>query len=308
MTAPVPTRPRRLAYLGNPEAAVPPLRALAEAAPSLDLEVALVVTSPPRRRGRRADPTPTPVGAAAAELGVPVAHDLDALGEADADGGIDLAVVVAYGRLIPVDLLARVPMVNLHFSLLPRWRGAAPVERALMAGDDRTGVCLMEVAEGLDTGGVWARATTAIGSEDTATALRERLSHLGADLLVGWLRGVVADGPGVAEPQVGEPTWAHKLDRADLWLDWDRTADELHRLIRVGGAHTTFRGEPLKAWAAEPTASAGDVAPGTLVGDVVATGGGGLRLVEVQPAGRTRMAFDAWAAGARPRGDERLGA
>jgi len=304
VTAPVPTRPWRLAYLGNPEAAVPPLRALVDAAPSVDLEVALVVTSPPRRRGRRSDPTPTPVGAAALDLGLPVAHDLGALG----DDGFDLAVVVAYGQLIPVDLLARIPMVNLHFSLLPRWRGAAPVERALMAGDQETGVCLMDVAEGLDTGGVRARVATPIGSDDTAADLRERLSGLGAELLVDWLRGFVADGPGVAEPQAGEPTWAHKLDRTDLWLDWDRTADELHRLVRVGGAHTTFRGEPLKAWVAEPAAAPGDVPPGTLVGDVVATGDGGLRLIEVQPAGRTRMAFGAWAVGARPGDNERLGA
>ena len=118
----------------------------------------------------------------------------------------------------------------------------------------------------------------------------------------------MADGPGVAEPQAGEPTWAHKLDRTDLWLDWDRTADELHRLVRVGGAHSTFRGEPLKAWVAEPAAAPGDVPPGTLVGDVVATGDGGLRLIEVQPAGRTRMAFGAWAVGARPGDNERLGA
>lgn len=316
MTAPVPIRPRRLAYLGNPEAAVPPLRALVEAAPSLDLEVVRVVTSPPRRRGRRADPTPTPVGAVALELGLPVAHDLDALtgGRTDgpsvegAAGGIDLAVVVAFGRIIPVDLLDRIPMVNLHFSLLPRWRGAAPVERALMAGDHETGVCLMDVAEGLDTGGVRARAVTPIGPADTAADLRGRLSDLGAEILVDWLRHVTVDGPGAAEPQVGEPTWAHKLDRTDLWLDWDRTAEELHRLVRVGGAHTTFRGESLKAWAAQPVTAPGDVPPGTLVGDVVATGDGGLRLVEVQPAGRTRMAFDAWATGARPDGHERLGA
>lgn len=304
MTAPVPTRPRRVAYLGNPEVAVPPLRSLVDAAPSLGLEVVLAVTSSPRRRGRRAEPTPTPVGAAAAAIGVPVAHDLNVLSGVDAD----LAVVVAYGQIIPVDLLEKVPMVNLHFSLLPRWRGAAPVERALMAGDDKTGVCLIDVAEGLDTGGVRARATTPIGSVETSSELLERLSHLGAGLLVDWLHGVVSDGPGAAQPQEGEPTWAHKLDRSDLWMDWDRTADELHRLVRVGGAHTTFRGEGLKVWAAEPLSSPGDVSAGTLVGDVVATGEGGLRLREVQPAGRTRMAFDAWVVGARPDGDERLGA
>ena len=145
MIAPPPAHPGRLVYLGNPEVAVAPLTALHEAGH----EVALVVTSPDRRRGRRSAPTPTPVGARAMELGIPVAHDLAAV----ADSGADLGVVVAYGRIIPVDVLARVPMVNLHFSLLPRWRGAAPVERALLAGDPTTGVCLMAVAEGLDVGG-----------------------------------------------------------------------------------------------------------------------------------------------------------
>jgi len=306
VTAPVPTRPRRLAYLGNPEVAVPPLRALAGAAAALGLEVVVVVTSPPRRRARRADPTPTPVGAAAAELGLTVAHDLDALGFAD--GGIDLAVVVAYGRIVPVEVLDRFPMVNLHFSLLPRWRGAAPVERAIMAGDAETGVCVMDVAEGLDTGGVRARTAIPIGPDDTAADLRERLADLGANLLVDWLSGVVAGGPGASEPQEGEPTWAHKLDRSDLRLDWDRPAAELHRLVRVGGAHTTFRGEPFKVWAAATVVTPVDAHPGTLAGDVVVAADGGLRLLEVQPAGRNRMPFAAWASGAHPVPDERLGA
>ena len=307
MIAPVPARPRRLAYLGNPEVAVPPLRALAGSAAALGIEVVAVVTSEPRRRGRRADPTPTPVAAVATEIGIDVVHDLD-----DLNGlGVDLGVVVAYGRLLSVQLLARIPMVNLHFSLLPRWRGAAPVERALLAGDTETGVCIMDLAEGLDTGGVRARTTTPIGPHETADDLRDRLADLAADLLVGWLDGLIADGPDEPEPQLGEPTWAHKLGRDDLRLDWGQPAAELHRLVRVGGAHTTYRGESLKVWAAEIVpqvgGSAGVTAPGVLVDDVVATSDGGLRLVKVQAAGRARMTFGAWSLGARPHPDERLG-
>jgi len=303
VTIVVPARPRRLAYLGNPEVAVPPLDALVKAAPGLGLEVVLAVTAPSRRRGRRAEPTPTPVGELALSLGVPVVHDLKDLCGVD----VDLAIVVAYGRIIPVELLNRLPMVNLHFSLLPRWRGAAPVEWALLAGDAETGVCLMDVAEVLDTGGVRARSTTAIGRDETAAELRKRLSALGARLLVEWLTKWIVDGPGPVDPQVGEPSWARKLHRSDLRLDWARPADELHRMVRVGGAHTTCRSQPLKVWAAEVVASTGEATVGTLVGDVVATGHGGLRLLEVQPAGRTRMAFADWAAGAHLGLDERLG-
>ncbi|HRA35850.1 MAG TPA: methionyl-tRNA formyltransferase, partial [Acidimicrobiales bacterium] len=134
-------------YFGTPEIAVPPLRALAAAG----FDVALVVTGADKRRGRRGAPTPTPVKAAALELGVEVTDDPDRA----ATVGADLGVVVAYGRILRRPLLERIPLVNLHFSLLPRWRGAAPVERAILAGDTTTGVCVMAVEEGLDTGPVY---------------------------------------------------------------------------------------------------------------------------------------------------------
>ncbi len=295
MIAPPPAHPGRLVYLGNPEVAVAPLTALHEAGH----EVVLVVTSPERRRGRRSAPTPTPVAVRAADLGIPVAHDLAAV----LDSGADLGVVVAYGRLIPVGVLAMLPMVNLHFSLLPRWRGAAPVERALLAGDPTTGVCLMELAEGLDTGGVHARVEEPIRSSDTADGLRERLAVIGARLLVDSLeRGLSAP---VA--QEGTVTHAHKLHREDRRLDWDRPAADLERLVRVGGAWTTFRGEDLKVWRAAVVDEAVSAASGTMSGDQVATGGGALRLLEVQPASRSRMEASAWLGGARPVADERLG-
>ena len=265
--------------------AVPPLVALHGAG----IVVELVVTGEDRRRGRRAEPTPTPVKSAAIELGIPVAHDLAAL-----DGcAAQLGVVVAFGRLIPADRLARLPMVNLHFSLLPRWRGAAPVERAVLAGDPTVGVCLMAVEEGLDTGAVYATAETPVG-EATADELRHRLADLGAGLLVDAL----GRGLGTPEPQSGPATHAAKIGPEDLRLDWTRSAAELHRVVRVGGAWTTLRGDRLKIWSASVVPSA-DGPPGFLANGVVATGDGGLVLVEVQAAGRARQQYTAWAAGAR---------
>ena len=146
-------------YLGTPAAAVPTLSALHDAG----YEISLVVTGGDRRRGRRSAPTASPVKEAAQRLGLPVSHDLASV----AGCGAQLGVVVAYGRLIPEDLLAEVPMVNLHFSLLPRWRGAAPVERAILAGDAVAGVCVMAVEVGLDTGGVYARSEVPVGHAET---------------------------------------------------------------------------------------------------------------------------------------------
>ncbi len=156
--------PRRLVYLGTPEIAVPPLRALHEAGH----DIVLVVSQPDRRRGRGGAVSPSPVKAAALDLGVPVTDRVDDV----IDAGADLGVVVAYGRLIRPHVLAAVPMVNMHFSLLPRWRGAAPVERAILAGDTVTGVCIMDVADELDAGDVYAVAEVPIGDTTTADQLR----------------------------------------------------------------------------------------------------------------------------------------
>src|SRR4051812_473977 len=153
-----PRYPRRLVYLGTPEMAVPPLRALHAAGH----ELALVVSRPDKRRGRGGLLVPSPVKAAALDLGVPVTDRPDDATEV----GADLGVVVAYGRIIKRPVLERLAMINLHFSSLPRWRGAAPVERALLAGDPTTGVCVMAVEEGLDTGGVYARSELAIGPDE----------------------------------------------------------------------------------------------------------------------------------------------
>jgi methionyl-tRNA formyltransferase len=236
-------------------------------------DVALVVTRADKRRGRRAEPSPSPVKEAALELGLPVAHRVD-----DALGvGADLGVVVAYGALIKPHVLAELPMVNLHFSLLPRWRGAAPVERAILAGDAQTGVCVMQIEEGLDTGPVFACERVPISLTTTADELRAALVDLGTPLLVETLR----HGLGTSTRQEGEPVYAAKVEASDLELDWSRPPEELARLVRVGGAWTTFRGKRLKVLDAT-------VAEGRL------------RLEIVQPEGRAPMTVAAWRNGAHP--------
>jgi methionyl-tRNA formyltransferase len=238
------------------------------------------------------------VKAAALELGLPVIEDpADLIGSA-----VDLGVVVAYGRLIKPDVLAAVPMVNVHFSLLPRWRGAAPVERAILAGDRRTGVDLMEVEEGLDTGGVYRRAELAIGSRESRSELVGRLVEAGVPLLTTAL----AEGLGQPAPQEGEPTYADKLDPAELHIDWSRPAEEVDRLVRLEEAWTTFRGQRLKVLRGEPTEGQA-LPPGTLDRVEVGTGDGRFTLERVQPAGKGPQAAADWARGARIEPGERLG-
>lgn len=267
--------------------AVPPLRALHAAG----FEIALVVTNPDRRRGRGSRTEPSPVKAAALELGLPVSHEVDDALSVDAD----LGVVVAFGRIIRPHVLDALPMVNLHFSLLPRWRGAAPVERAILAGDTVTGVDLMVVEEGLDTGAVYAREELDIGPDETAEELRDRLVERGTELLVDQLR----DGLGTPTPQRGEPVYAHKLTTDDLHIDWERPAVDIHRQVRVGGAWTTEDGDRLKIWRTtlSPTGT----------GVEHPTGDGSIEILEVQPAGRARMDAAAWARGARWSPGDRLG-
>ena len=292
-----PVSPRGIVYLGSPPEAVAPLRALVEAGHRVDL----VVSAPDRRRKRRGEPTPTPVKAAALELGLKVTDDLADV-ESAVDEGADLGVVVAFGQLLRLPLLTRLAMVNLHFSLLPRWRGAAPVERALLAGDDRTGVAVMGVEEGLDTGPIYAEVSVPIGPEATAGELRSDLSEHGAALLVAAL----ADGLTDPQPQVGESTYASKISGDDLLLRFgDVSAEQLGRQVRVGGAWTTIRGERLKVWEAEEVLATPP--PGELHGDVVGTASGGLRLVEVQLAGRARQEAKAFLRGYRPEHGEHLG-
>lgn len=288
----------RIVYLGSPADAVAPLQALVEAGH----EVALVVTQPDRRRARGVAHQPSPVKAAADALGLTVLTPVAAREVVDAvrRSGARLGVVVAFGQLLPAALLEALPdgFVNLHFSVLPRWRGAAPVERAILAGDTETGVCVMGVEEGLDTGPVFATARVPIGPDDTAGDLRARLVEVGTQLLVDVLPTVPERVP---EPQAGEATYAAKLTVEEFRLDPARPAAELARLVRAGnpkpGAWFVAGGR-VKVWRASATAEgpeAGVVTPGAVLG----TAEGGLVLEEVQPEGRRPMSGSAWLAGRR---------
>jgi methionyl-tRNA formyltransferase len=220
-----------------------------------------------------------PAKQVAERLGIPVLQP-DLL-EAGLDLDAPTVVVCAYGLLVPAPLLAERAWLNVHPSLLPRWRGAAPVERAILAGDTETGVCVMQIERGLDTGPVYARTVTPIGETETAGELRRRLVELGTGLLVDTVPRIGALAP---EPQTGEPTHADKLTTEEFELDLARPADELVRVVRAGnprpGAWTTVDGHRLKVWRAR-------VDDGAFVP------------VEVQPEGRARMAFDAFVRGQR---------
>jgi methionyl-tRNA formyltransferase len=298
-------RPKRLVFLGTPEIAVPPLRALHGAGH----DIALVVSNPDRRRSRGGSVSPSPVKETALELGLPVTDRVDDV----IDTRAELGVVVAYGRLIRPHVLAAIPMVNMHFSLLPRWRGAAPVERAILAGDSMTGVCIMEVADELDAGDVYAVEHVPIGDTTTANQLRGRLVDVGARLLLD----VLADDLPEPVPQSGEATYAEKLRPEEWRLDWSSPAVVLHRWVRAGHAWTTFRGKRLRVLtshlrqpedlqsAALLTQTAGEFVDGT--SGLVNTGSDLLELVEVQPEGKAPMTWREFANGARPAAGERLG-
>jgi methionyl-tRNA formyltransferase len=219
------------------------------------------------------------VKAAALEHGIPTTEKVDDVLAV----GAELGVVVAFGKIIKPHVLDALPMVNVHFSLLPRWRGAAPVERAILAGDEETGVCIMRVDVGLDTGDVFASERVAIDDEISAEALIGKLADHGARLLVHTLETGLAG----ATPQSGEPTYAAKITPEELELDLSQPAEQLVRVTRLGRAWTTVNGKRLIVWRAR-------------VNDA-----GAFEPVEVQPEGKGRMAFGDWERGAG--GTVRLG-
>jgi methionyl-tRNA formyltransferase len=312
----------RVVFLGNDRWSVPTLEALSAAT---DIDVALAFTNPPRPAGRGARLTPTAVAEAAGRLGVETL-EVDGV---RADPGLttiqrldpDALVVVAYGELLTPAVLTvpRLGTVNLHFSLLPRWRGAAPVQRAILEGDEVTGVSVMLLDEGLDTGPVLDRAHAPIGGDD-AGALGERLATLGAPMVVEALRRLDA---GTARPVPQDPaaaTYAAKLAAEERTIDWRQPADSIARRVRAfapsPGATTTFRGAPLKVLRAEARSvvgslattmppSVGEIALGPDGEPSVAAAHGALALLEVAPAGRARMRGADWARGARLRPGER---
>ena len=300
---------RRVAFLGTPELAVPVLRSLVEA----NIDVGHVVTRVDKRRARGNDLHPSPVKAAALELGLTVSHKVDDVLELHRVQPFDLAVVVAYGALIKPHVLAEIPMVNLHVSLLPKWRGAAPIERALLAGDTQTGVCLMQIEEGLDTGGVIGRRTMAITDSTTADDIRSHLIAEGSQLLIEQLNS----GLDPVVPQAGDATYAEKIDSSELHIDWSKSANEISRLIRLGNAWTVFRGKRLKIHQADVVhESSSEISTetsaesGALVvaknSASVATSSGLLELKIVQPEGKPRMNVVSWINGAQPTHGEKL--
>ena len=271
-------------------------------------DVALVVSRADTKRGRGGGTSPSAVKQAAAELGLPVTDALD-----DVTGvGAELGVVVAYGRIVPAPVLELLPMVNVHFSLLPRWRGAAPVARAILAGDEVTGVCVMRLEAGLDTGPVLAEEAVTVGEDEHAGALTARLSGIGAALLADVLETAVADLP-PGRPQEGEPTYAAKLEPEELRLDWTAPAPWLRRVVRLDRAWTTFRGERLRVLETRvlPDGAGVDGGPGAVAWGtgvpVVRCGTGAMALVRVQPAGRRAMDGADWGRGVRLAPGEMLG-
>lgn len=293
------------AFFGTPEAAVPALRALTGFS-----AIRFVITRPDRPRGRSGRPRPSAVKEEALHLGLDILQP-EHPGEVEADlKGIDVAVLVAYGQLLPASLLEvpRLGFVNVHFSSLPRWRGAAPVTHALLAGDDMTGVTLSVMDEGLDTGPIIELVETPIYPEENAGELTTRLAVIGADLLAARLPEFVAGDIG-PRPQEGEVTVAPKVTTADARLDPALSAEELLRRIRAfapkPGAWGEVEGSRLKVLAAGLWLGAEVPAPGNIeVHDhsiVMGTGGGAVELFDVQPAGSAPMAATAWANGRRNR-------
>lgn len=289
----------RILFMGSAGFAVPALEALARSGH----ELALVLSQPPRPAGRGLEEKRTPVHEAALRLGLPVEIPATLKDPAVQSRlralAPDLAVVAAYGLLLPEAVLAipRLGCLNLHASLLPRWRGAAPIQRAIMAGDTLTGVCLMRMEKGLDTGPVYACRTTPIGPRETAGSLHDRLAALAAELLLAELPAIAA-GTAVPTPQPSEgASYAAKIAPEDQRLDFGRSAAELDRRIRAlspaPGAWCLARGERLLVLEAEPV-EAPVGAPGEIVALplVVACGRGALALRRVQRAGRRPMSAE----------------
>jgi methionyl-tRNA formyltransferase len=297
-------------FFGTPAWAVPSLEALLAS----DIEVAAVVTNPDRPAGRGMKLTPSPVKLAALDAGLDVIQDrarAPELAERMTALAPDVATVVAYGSILPGSLLAIPPkgFVNLHFSLLPAYRGAAPVQRSIMNGDVATGVSVMVLTEGMDEGPVLARSEVTIDPDDTSGSLGEKLAHAGAPVLASALKAHL-EGRIAPEDQDGSrATYAPKVTTDDARIDWNAAAADIRNLIRAldpePGAWTTLQGTRVKVWRVTPSAYDGDVNPGEIVsaapGDTLAvgTGDGVVSLDVVQPATKRRMSGAEFARGAR---------
>lgn len=292
----------RVIFAGTPEFSVPTLTAILRSG----AEVAAVYTQPDRPAGRGRRLTASPVKQTALAHGVPVHQPERLRGEAAAEAmrahGADLMVVVAYGLLLPQAILdaPRLGCVNVHASLLPRWRGAAPIQRAILAGDAESGVSIMRMEAGLDTGPVYLLRPLALAPRETGGSLHDKLSVLGAEALLAALPGI-ADGSLVPEPQDdARATYAKKLSKQEARIDWTRPAAEIERMVRAFDpwpvAETRLGADVLRIWGAElPGRAPGGAEPGRVIatgksGIDVATGEGVLRITRLQPAGKRPMA------------------
>lgn len=297
-----------IVFMGTPEFAVPSLAEIIASGHN----VIRVYTQPPRRAGRGKKLTKSPVHQFAELMGLQVetpesfrkSKVIDGLEELDAD----VACVVAYGQILPQRALdaPKYGCLNLHGSLLPRWRGAAPVQRAIMAGDAQTGVQIMQMAKGLDTGDILLSESTDIRASDTAATLSQRLSQLGAQMWPRVLGGVEREAL-TPTPQSGEPTYAHKIEKSEARLDWSRSARNLEAHIRglspFPGAWCEIDDRRVKVHLAKVVKGQGQ--PGEILDNqlTIACGEGALQLLSVQPAGKSRMSVDDFLRGVKaPKG------
>ena len=293
----------KIIFAGTPHFAVPSLQALIDSGH----EVCAVYTQPDRPAGRGQKLTPSPVKLLAQQAGIPV-HQPENFKQAGAIEQLqalaaDLLVVVAYGLILPQAVLStpRLGCINVHGSLLPRWRGAAPIHRALMAGDDKTGITIMKVARKLDAGDMLYKLECPIGPHSTSSELHDQLAELGAQgLAVVVQRYAQGDTHGEAQDE-SLVTYAHKLEKQEALIDWQRPALEIDRQIRGLNpwpvAHTQFKGETLRIWRAELSEQHSDAAPGQIIESsqpiAVATGQGVIRILELQlPGGKRIQARD----------------
>lgn len=290
----------KIIFAGTPDFAATALQALLDS----EHEVSAVYTQPDRPAGRGRKLTASPVKTLALGHGIPVYQPLSLKDEAEQqlirEHKADLMVVVAYGLLLPKAVLdaPRLGCINIHASLLPRWRGAAPIQRAIQSGDSETGVTIMQMDVGLDTGDMLYTVTTPIGTEDTAASLHDRLAQLGADAAVETISLIEQ---GRAEPQKQDDnlaSYAHKLDKAEAEIDWSLPAIEIDRLVRAFNpwpvAQTSYDGNKLRIWQAKAVDEHKRAQPGTIIaaskqGIDVATGEGVLRLLQLQKAGSKAM-------------------